>query len=68
MRSLMKSKKSLSLVVLAAGMSFGAAGNCLPDNFFSDLVGGLVTDSIGSVVGQAIDSILTGAVAPAEEA
>ncbi len=68
MRTVLKSKKSLSLVALAVGMSFGAAGNCLPDNFFSDLVGGLVTDSIGSVVGQAIDSILAGAIAPAEEA
>ncbi|MDX2198891.1 MAG: hypothetical protein SF069_07965 [Phycisphaerae bacterium] len=68
MRSVLKSKKSLCLVALAAGMSFGAAGNCLPDNFFSDLVGGLVTDSIGSVVGQAIDSILAGAAGAAEAA
>ncbi len=58
----MKTRSKIKALVMSAGFGWMATGGCLPDNFYSDLWGGLISSAVLTtadtiIVSQIVDTV-----------
>ena len=53
-------RRKLAMLLLSGGVLFGAAGSCLPENFFATLAGDVISDVVQQFVSAAVGGVLGG--------
>ena len=53
-------RRKLVMLLLSGSFLFGAAGSCLPENFFATLAGDVLTDVVQQIVNAAVGGVLGG--------
>ncbi|MBU0617360.1 MAG: hypothetical protein KKI02_06570 [Planctomycetes bacterium] len=51
-------RRKLAMLLLSGGFLFGAAGSCLPENFFATLAGDVLADVVQQIANAAMSNVL----------
>jgi hypothetical protein len=57
-----RKRRKLALLLLSGAILCGAAGSCLPENFFATLAGDVLADVVNQIVSATVGGVLGNAV------